>query len=289
MNIPLVIPSYQRPHVLLSNTLAFLNRIKYNQSDIFVVVGGTEGEYNEYLDVITSIYPNINVLIGDNWDAKASQLNFIKSELLEEGQTAIIMDDDIKSIVVKYKDELNEITESQFITFIELSIGLMSEHNVGLCGVNSNDNAFYMRDYIRLCKSNICGGFQLFINHRDLHLDINQGSDAYESCWYLDKYNFNIKWDFIGITTKLFNAGGLYDYRKDKSLTHADYLKVANTYPHYLDYYTWNLNESMGISNLGKEVKIPVSRRKELTIELKWKRQPSKKIRHIDDWVDNVV
>jgi len=26
-----------------------------------------------------------------------------------------------------------------------------------------------------------------------------------------------------------------------------------------------------------------------LTIELKWKRQPSKKIRHIDDWVDNVV
>ena len=45
----------------------------------------------------------------------------------------------------------------------------------------------------------------------------------------------------------------------------------------------------MGISNLGKEVKIPVSRRKELTIELKWKRQPSKKIRHIDDWVDNVV
>ena len=107
MNIPIVIPTYQRPHVLLSNTLAFLNRIKYNQSNIFVVVGGTEGEYNEYLDVITSIYPNINVLIGDNWDAKASQLNFIKSELLEEGQTAIIMDDDIKSMVVKYKDELN--------------------------------------------------------------------------------------------------------------------------------------------------------------------------------------
>jgi len=289
MNIPLVIPSYQRPHVLLSNTLAFLNRIKYNQSDIFVVVGGTEGEYNEYLDVITSIYPNINVLIGDNSNAKASQLNFIKSELLEEGQTAIIMDDDIKSIVVKYKDELNEITESQFITFIELSIGLMSENNVGLCGVNSNDNAFYMRDYIRLCKSCICGGFQLFINHRELNLDINQGSDAYESCWYLDKYNFNIKWDFIGITTKLFNAGGLYDYRKDKALTHADYLKVAETYPQYLDYYTWNLNESMGISNLGKEVKIPVSRRKELTIELKWKRQPSKKVRHIDDWIDNIV
>ena len=289
MNIPIVIPTYQRPHVLLSNTLAFLNRIKYNQSNIFVVVGGTEGEYNEYLDVITSIYPNINVLIGDNWDALASQLNFIKSELLEEGQTAIIMDDDIKSIVVKYKDELNEITESQFITFIELSIGLMSENNVGLCGVNSNDNAFYMRDYIRLCKSNICGGFQLFINHRDLHLDINQGSDAYESCWYLDKYEYNLKWDFIGITTKLFNAGGLYDYRKDKEKTHADYLKVAETYPQYLDYYTWNLNESMGISNLGKEVKIPVSRRKELTIELKWKRQPSKKVRHIDDWIDNIV
>jgi len=289
MNIPIVIPTYQRPHVLLSNTLAFLNRIKYNQSNIFVVVGGTEGEYNEYLDVITSIYPNINVLIGDNSNAKASQLNFIKSELLEEGQTAIIMDDDIKSIVVKYKDELNEITESQFITFIELSIGLMSEHNVGLCGVNSNDNPFYMRDSVRLCKSCICGGFQLFINHRDLHLDINQGSDAYESCWYLDKYEYNLKWDFIGIKTKLFNAGGLYDYRKDKEKTHADYLKVAETYPQYLDYYTWNLNESMGISNLGKEVKIPVSRRKELTIELKWKRQPSKKIRHIDDWVDNVV
>jgi hypothetical protein len=52
------------------------------------------------------------------------------------------MDDDIKSMVVKHKDELNEITESQFITFIELSIGLMSEHNIGLCGVNSNDNRF---------------------------------------------------------------------------------------------------------------------------------------------------
>jgi hypothetical protein len=68
------------------------------------------------------------------------------------------MDDDIKSMVVKHKD-LNEITESQFITFIELSIGLMSEHNIGLCGVNSNDNAFYFRDSVRLCKSCICGGF----------------------------------------------------------------------------------------------------------------------------------
>jgi GT2 family glycosyltransferase len=85
MNIPIIIPTYQRPHVLLSNTLAFLNRIKYNQSDIFVVVGGTEEEYNEYLDVITSIYPNINVIVGDNWDALASQLNFIKSRTARRG------------------------------------------------------------------------------------------------------------------------------------------------------------------------------------------------------------
>ena len=45
MNIPIVIPTYQRPHVLLSNTLAFLNRIKYNQSDIFVVVGTSLAVY----------------------------------------------------------------------------------------------------------------------------------------------------------------------------------------------------------------------------------------------------
>jgi len=123
----------------------------------------------------------------------------------------------------------------------------------------------------------------LFFNEPDLNLTINQGTDAYESCYYLDKYEYNLKFDFITIKTKLFSVGGLYNYRLNKEKTHEDYLHVAKTYPQYLDYYTWGEGEEIGIDSNGKVVKIPKSRQNKLTIELRWIRTQSKTIRIKED------
>ena len=52
----------------------------------------------------------------------------------------------------------------------------------------------------------------------------------------------------------------------------------------YLNYYTWEEGASTGVDNNGKEVKIPVSRRNKLTIELKWKRYPSTQVGKMEDY-----
>ena len=285
MNIDLFIPTYKRSHIILSKTLMVLASVNYPQENIFIVVGiDSEKDYWDYYDVINPIYPNINILVGDNCDAKASQLNHIRNDILEDNQLAIIMDDDIEDILVR-KDEktLVPITQEQFENFLDIAPNLMREYKVGLCGVNSSGNPYYMSDCAKLCCSNICGGFQLFFNEQNINLKINQGTDAFESCYYLDKFKYNLKFDFMTIKTKLFAVGGLYDYRKDMKKTYTDYLTVAKTYPQYLNYYTWELGASEGVDNLGKTVKIPKSRRTKLNIELKWKRTRSIKLRKKED------
>ncbi len=287
MKIPICIPTYKRSHLIISRTLSLLERLEYNQTDIFVVVGcyeDQEFDYWDYYNSITEIYPNVNILVGDNSNAKASQLNFIRNELLEPNQLAMILDDDIEDMLVREDDKpLRPITKDEFEKFLCVAPNLMREFNIGLCGVNSSGNSFYMSDKVKLCKSCICGGFQLFFNEPDINLTINQGTDAYESCYYLDKYEYNLKFDFITIKTKLFSVGGLYNYRLNKEKTHEDYLHVAKTYPQYLDYYTWGEGEEIGIDSNGKVVKIPKSRQNKLTIELRWIRTQSKTIRIKED------
>ena len=285
MTIPIVIPTYKRAHIIITKTLNLLERLKYPQSDIFVVVGANnEDEFNEYLDVISSMYPDVNIILGDNSNGKASQLNFIRTELLEDKQLSIIMDDDIDEILVaKDKKTLLPMTPEQFDTFLCIAPNLMREFNIGLCGVNHTGNPFYMGDKVRLCKTIICGGFQLFFNEPELNLKINQGNDAYESCWYLDKFKDNLKFDFITIKTKLFTAGGFYDIRQDKERTNKEYKSVALEYPQYLDYYEWKEGESTGTDSKGNIVKIPKSRQKNLTLELRWKKLPSKTLRNKED------
>tara|TARA_R110002020_G_scaffold7745_1_gene32165 strand:- start:105 stop:974 length:870 start_codon:yes stop_codon:yes gene_type:complete len=284
MKIPIIIPSYQRSHIIISKTLNLLERLCYSQKDIFVVVEDNEDVYNEYYDVISSMYPRVNVLVGDNSNGQASQINFIKTEILMDKQLALIMDDDIDEILVaKDKKTLLPITPEQFEVFLCIAPNLMREFNIGLCGVNSTGNPFYMGDKVRLCKSNICGGFQLFFNEPDLILKSNQGNDSYTSCWYLDKFKDNLKFDFITIKTKLFTAGGFYEIRQDKERTNKEYKSVALEYPQYLDYYEWKEGEPTGIDSKGNIVKIPKSRQKNLTLELRWKKLPSITIRNKED------
>ena len=286
-SLNIAIPTYQRSNIILCKTLHLLERLKVPRKNIFVVVGADKDEdmFNDYYDNINSMYEGVNVIVGNNTNCKASQLNFIRTELFEEKQLGLILDDDIEDILVRVDEKtLRPITAEEFDTTICISSNLMREFNIGLCGVNSTGNAFYMSDKVKLCKSVICGGFQLFFNEPNLILDLNQGTDAYESCWYLDKYQNNLKIDFLTIKTKLFSAGGLYDYRLDKEKTHQDYLTVAKTYPQYLDYHTWEDGATKGLDNNGKEVKIPVSRRNKLTIELKWKRLPSTQVRKKEDY-----
>lgn len=285
MNIPIIIPSYQRSNIILSKTLNFLKRIQYPENNIFVVVGcNEENEFWDYYNSITNLYPDVNILVGDNSNYLASQLNFIRNELLEDNQLALILDDDIDDILVREeKKTLRAITKDEFEKFLCIVPNLMRVHNIGLCGVNSSSNPLYMSDKARLCKICICGGFQLFFNIPDINLTINQGTDAFESCYYLDKYDYNLKIDFMTIKTKLFSVGGLYDYRQDKDKTHQDYLQVAKTFPQYLDYYTWEEGAETGLDNKGEVVNIPKSRKNKLTIELKWKKFPSKTIRKKED------
>ena len=123
-----IIPTYKRPHIILSHTLKLLERLEIPQKDIFIVVGcDDENDFNEYFYPINDLYPSINILVGDNSNCLASQLNFIRNELLEEieqnEQNGIERAKRLEGILIKLIDN-SKISEMK-LTDLDGSVKLL--------------------------------------------------------------------------------------------------------------------------------------------------------------------
>ena len=267
----IVIPSYNRPYIIQSKTLALLNRHNINPKKITIFVANQE-QYDLYkANIPVMLYNNLVVgVLG-----LKNQRNFIM-DYYSEGTHIVQMDDDLDKIVelvvtrksvgrgiskgtttVNGKGKLSRKSSTRKTTkpisnldkFIRNAFKICKEKGIFLWGVYPLSNARFMTPKVTTDLRFIVGPMWGNINrHRpDLRLTIDEKENAERTLqhWVID--HKVLRFNGVGIDTKYYkNKGGMQNEgknRKEEALKSVYYLHQK--YPQLTKIY------------LGKKSRVP--------------------------------
>jgi hypothetical protein len=212
MDLPIAIPSYQRPELCKNLTLTFLKLNQYPSELITIFVASEEEKLAYEKNIARSLYGKI--VVGKL--GLMEQRNFI-TEYYDEDQVYIGMDDDVKTI------------KSPFLTFPQIVLhakALFEKHTVGLFGILPNDDTRRFQDDYTTHLAHIIGCFFICRNHKDLVLNTTEKDDYERTMQYFLRYGSVIRYRGAGVSTDYTkNAGGLQqEGREARMLEGANYL-----------------------------------------------------------------
>jgi len=183
------IPSYGRPDLLRSKTLAFLQREFYPRERINIFVA-SEDERIRYETV-----GDYNIVVGV--PGLKPQRRFI-SDWLDDDEIYIGMDDDIDGI--KGKSFLELIRDAQ---------QMLNTRRSGLWGILPKDDARCFKDDTTEHLSFIIGCFFVCRNHKDILLEGLCETDDYErTILYFLRYGCVYRYRGAGVKTKYLGTSG---------------------------------------------------------------------------------
>jgi hypothetical protein len=219
MDLPIAIPSYQRPELCKNLTLTFLNLNQYPTELITIFVASEEEKLAYEKNIARSLYGKI--VVGKK--GLKEQRNFI-TNYYDEDQVYISMDDDIKTI------------KSPFLTFPQIVLhakALFEKHTCGLFGVLPNDDTRRFQDDYTTHLAHIIGCFFICRNHKDLLCNTEEKDDYEKTLQYFLRYGGVIRYRGAGVSTDYTkNPGGLQqEGREARMLEGAKYLE--DKYPAY--------------------------------------------------------
>ena len=183
------IPSYGRPELLRSKTLAFLQREFYPRERINIFVASEEeriayqavGDYNIVVGVLGLV----------------PQRQFI-SDWLDEDEIYVSLDDDVDGIKGK-----------SFLELIRDATQMLSSRRAGLWGVLPKDDARCFKDDTTEHLSFIVGAFFVARNHKDLRPQgLSETEDYERTMLYFLRYGCVYRYRGAGIKTKYLGTSG---------------------------------------------------------------------------------
>ena len=242
----IVIPSFNRPDIIQSKTLALLNRHNINPQKIIIFVANQE-QYDLYKAKVPAILYG-NLVIGVL--GLKNQRNFIM-DYYPEGTHIVQMDDDLDKIVelVVTRKSLGMEKEigkgigtrrsstrktvkpiTNLDEFIKNAFRICKEKGIFLWGVYPLSNARFMTPKVTTDLRFIVGPMWGTINrHRpDLRLTIDEKENAERTLqhWVID--HKVLRFNGVGIETKYYkNKGGMQNEgknRKEEALKSVYYL-----------------------------------------------------------------
>ena len=130
------IPSHRRAETLESCALAFLDRVGFPRSRVFVFVSdGTDRAAYQHIT-------GINLVYDRDIGSLREKFNFIR-RYFEIDQRIFLMEDDVVSIVEK-TGENKSVEVTRFQAFLDEGFSLMESARARIWGVSPHSNAFYM-------------------------------------------------------------------------------------------------------------------------------------------------
>ena len=214
----LVIPSYQRPHLIQTKTLRYL-RVQGYPSDQILIFVASEDEKRLYE---TGVPPHLygEIIVGRL--GLKEQRNFI-SDYLDEDEIYISFDDDVESLKL--------IPNYTFYDLIRDACNVIGARETGLVGVLPNDDARRFKDNVSTHLAHILGAFFIARNHRDLRITRTAKEDYERSILYWLRYGTVYRSRRGGVQTKyLRGVGGIQsENRREREIEGVCYL--AETYP----------------------------------------------------------
>jgi len=185
----LVIPSYQRPHLIQTKTLRYL-RVQGYPSDQILIFVASEDEKRLYE---TGVPPHLygEIIVGRL--GLKEQRNFI-SDYLDEDEIYISFDDDVESLKL--------IPNYTFYDLIRDACNVIGARETGLVGVLPNDDARRFKDSTSTHLAHILGAFFIARNHRDLRITRTAKEDYERSILYWLRYGTVYRSRRGGVQTK---------------------------------------------------------------------------------------
>lgn len=214
----LVIPSYQRPHLIQSKTLRYLRVQGYPSDKILIFVA----DETEKLIYETTVPPHLygEIIIGRL--GLKEQRNFI-SDYLDEDEIYISFDDDVESLKL--------MPNYTFYDLIRDACNVIGARQTGLVGVLPNDDARRFKDSVSTHLAHILGSFFIARNHRDLRITRTAKEDYERTILYWLRYGHVYRSRRGGVQTKYLagNGGIPSEDRREREIEGVCYL--AETYP----------------------------------------------------------
>lgn len=230
MEYHVAIPSYKRPELLTTATLAMLAKYGASSKLVTIFVADDE-EYREYRKVVPSRYEIVKAVPGL---LKARQWYH---SYYDAGTPLLNLDDDIRDLKVKDESKLAEF-RGDIPGLVETGFGLAEKYHAKMWGVNPANNGFYLKDEVTVGLRLMCGIFHgnyagdEAVTGSDRPTD-NSSAEDFETT--LRSFLMNgsvVRMEWITPITKFFAPGGMTAEVEDRQRENTLAIhEVAGRYP----------------------------------------------------------
>jgi hypothetical protein len=198
--IQIAIPSYQRPTVLATQTLATLEQENVPK-DIITIFVASQEESNLYKQTCSEY----KIVIGV--PGLVQQRNFI-TKYYPQGTHLISLDDDIK----KFKS----LSPRPFLQIAKRMFELCQHELCSLWGIYPVNNLFFCKERIIKSVSFIIGHcYGYIVSHeRVIPDEVIAKDDKWFSLWHARKDGYSLRYEGMCADTAMYKPGGLTDTRK---------------------------------------------------------------------------
>lgn len=198
------IPTFQRYDVLFKTTLKMLDDKGVDPTKIILFMKDKE-EYEKYEKQSTDLY--LYEVVYNDCNNIQDVRNFLREYAYKSKVKYVVqMDDDISDIIDMGKSviDLDELIQDCFLTALD--------NNVKYWGVTPYTNPFFLKESVSKNLLYICGAFNGLILEPDdpmIKTEVGHFEDFYFSICHFLRDNGTIRFNNLGIKTKLFGDGGI--------------------------------------------------------------------------------
>lgn len=219
-----IIPSYQRPHIVKEQTLAYLKRHNVDDKDIYLVLRSDDPYINDYMDRATYM----NTLITDVKGIGRTH-NYI-TEYFDEGDFIVEIDDDLQELIDNERKPIKDFKE-----LCKDMENIMTAENISYGGTYSVDNPKFMSDCNHFTKDlRYCLGCLRFrFIRKDIILETNFAEDFENCIKHYIRDGKILKNNWVAPKTKNYQKGGCDGDGRDNDTEKSDKVFLSTKYPQY--------------------------------------------------------
>jgi hypothetical protein len=223
-NIVVAIPTYNRYKILRDNTLKLLKQHNFNSKEFVYLFVANEEEAAKYKEVIDENDYN-QIIIGV--PGMKNIRNFI-CNYFDLDQNIFFMDDDLKSVMLGYKD--NNLEFTNFEQIIYNGFKECKQQKLNLFGFYPVYNKYFMKNKITYDLRYIIGSCYGLINKKIL-VNTDDKEDVERTLQYYVRDGGVIRYNYISFKTNYYtNKGGMQKERTIKTIREgAEY--IIQEYP----------------------------------------------------------
>lgn len=206
------IPTYNRYNILKDNTIKLLKQYKFNIKDLVYIFVADKEEEEKYKKVLE---PNdyFKIIIGEK--GMKNIRNFI-CNYFDLNTNIFFMDDDLKDIMIGYKNNNLEVTNLEQIIYNGFKECKQQEFN--LFGFYPVYNKYFMKNKITYDLRYIIGSAYGLINKK-LLVNTDDKEDVERTIQYYLRDGGVIRYNYISFKTNYYtNKGGMQKERTLKTI-----------------------------------------------------------------------